>query len=92
MPGLAHPPAWLLVGLAASSSLASMVDPDTPKDALWAKDKDGRAMVLVMSDEFSKDDRNFTGHSDAFWTAIHNRDTTNRAPGRPQGPRRATRG
>ena len=47
----------------------SLVDPDTPEDALYKTSKDGDKWVLVFSDEFDVEGRTFYEGDDQFFTA-----------------------
>lgn len=47
----------------------TLVDPDTPKDAMTRTAKDGSDWQLVFSDEFNKEGRTFYDGDDQFWTA-----------------------
>ncbi|ODV66627.1 beta-glucan synthesis-associated [Hyphopichia burtonii NRRL Y-1933] len=47
----------------------SLVDPDTPQDALTHKNKDGKTWKLVFSDEFNADGRTFYEGDDQFFQA-----------------------
>ncbi|KAL6452851.1 LOW QUALITY PROTEIN: KRE6 Beta-glucan synthesis-associated protein KRE6 [Candida maltosa Xu316] len=52
-----------------SAIRTTLVDPDTPEEALTMKAKDGSDWVLVFSDEFNADGRTFYDGDDQFWTA-----------------------
>lgn len=56
----------------------SLVDPDTPDDALEHTALDGSKWPLVFSDEFNKEGRTFYDGDDQYWTApdIHYAATT----------------
>ncbi|RCK57299.1 Beta-glucan synthesis-associated protein KRE6 [Candida viswanathii] len=47
----------------------TLVDPDTPEDALTMSAKDGSDWVLVFSDEFNAEGRTFYEGDDQFFTA-----------------------
>lgn len=53
----------------ASAIRTSLVDPDTPKEALTKKSKDGDDWNLVFSDEFNVEGRTFYDGDDQFFTA-----------------------
>ena len=52
-----------------SAIRTSLIDPDTPQDALKMKAKDGSNWSLVFSDEFNIMGRTFYEGDDQFWTA-----------------------
>jgi hypothetical protein len=56
------------------------LDPDTPQ-ALWTQQSlvDGKALTLVMSDEFNVPGRTFNDGHDPRWTALNKNDYTNNA-------------
>lgn len=64
------------------SSVGAPIDPDTPASEFYRRDKFGRRLELVMSDEFTVDGRKFGEGDDPMWSANHNRDSTNRARSR----------
>jgi hypothetical protein len=73
----------LVVWVGSSVGLDSQhVDKDTPASEHHRRDKFGRDLELVMSDEFSEDGRLFGDGQDPIWTATHNADKTNRARAR----------
>ncbi|KAG7664123.1 uncharacterized protein J8A68_002377 [[Candida] subhashii] len=49
----------------------TLIDPDTPEDALTTQARDGSNWVLVFSDEFNADGRTFYDGDDQFWTAAN---------------------
>lgn len=53
-----------------ASIRTSLVDPDTPSDALTKTAKDGSEWNLVFSDEFNAEGRTFYDGDDQFWTAV----------------------
>ncbi|CAO1624950.1 unnamed protein product [Sympodiomycopsis kandeliae] len=48
----------------------SLIDPDTPQEALTRTSFEGEEQVLVFSDEFNVDGRSFYPGDDPFWEAI----------------------
>ncbi|GAC93719.1 glycoside hydrolase [Pseudozyma hubeiensis SY62] len=68
---------WNLGGVNASGQIASipgfrtsLIDPDTPRDALSTLSPDGtKTMKLVFSDEFNTPGRSFYPGDDPFWEA-----------------------
>jgi hypothetical protein len=57
-----------------------MIDPATPtKDRSTGRKKDGKLLLLTMSDEFSQQHRNFEKGKDAIFEAVHKPDDTNEA-------------
>ncbi|KAK9468518.1 beta-glucan synthesis-associated [Lipomyces arxii] len=49
---------------------SSLIDPDTPRNAYIRRNKDGKIMNLVFSDEFNQEGRTFYDGEDQFWTAV----------------------
>jgi len=54
----------------AIGNLPTLVDKDTPADALTHKGDDGKTWNLVFSDEFNVDGRTFFDGDDPFFQAI----------------------
>lgn len=53
------------------NGMRSLVDPDTPEDALYKTGTDGKTkMKLVFSDEFNTDGRSFYEGDDPYFTAV----------------------
>lgn len=52
-----------------SAIRTSLIDPDTPQDALTHENKDGKSWELVFSDEFNVEGRTFYEEDDQFFTA-----------------------
>ena len=52
-----------------SAIRTSLIDPDTPEDALFWKSKNGEEWPLVFSDEFNAEGRTFYEGDDQFFTA-----------------------
>lgn len=52
------------------TNFPSLIDTDTPQDALTRTGFDGNQWDLVFSDEFNKDGRTFFDGDDPFWTAV----------------------
>lgn len=52
------------------SHFPSMVDPETPQDAMSKTGNDGNTYQLVFSDEFNTDGRSFYPGDDPFWEAV----------------------
>ncbi|CAG8959774.1 hypothetical protein HYFRA_00001681 [Hymenoscyphus fraxineus] len=48
----------------------TLIDPDTPADALTVKDKYGKTLQLVFSDEFNTDGRTFYDGDDPYFQAV----------------------
>jgi len=56
------------------------VDPDTPAEMFMQQSLvDGKALTLVMSDEFNVAGRTFNDGHDPRWTALNKNDYTNNA-------------
>jgi len=70
------PPGFNLGGINGSgqvpffSNFPSMVDPETPRDAMTKTGNDGNTYDLVFSDEFNTDGRSFYPGDDPFWEAV----------------------
>ncbi|KAJ5739506.1 hypothetical protein N7533_012290 [Penicillium manginii] len=47
-----------------------LIDPDTPADAMWKKNSDGKDWKLVFSDEFNMPGRTFFDEDDPFFQAV----------------------
>ncbi|QRG40953.1 hypothetical protein FDK38_005447 [Candidozyma auris] len=54
----------------SSSIRTSLVDPDTPDDALYKENKDGEKWKLVFSDEFNAEGRTFYDGDDQFFQGV----------------------
>lgn len=52
------------------TNFPSLIDSDTPDDAMTRTGFDGNQWELVFSDEFNKDGRTFFDGDDPFWTAV----------------------
>ncbi|ODV58301.1 beta-glucan synthesis-associated protein KRE6, partial [Ascoidea rubescens DSM 1968] len=52
-----------------SAIRSSLIDPDTPTEALTSVARDNSDWELVFSDEFNKEGRTFYDGDDQFWTA-----------------------
>ena len=52
------------------ANFPSLIDPDTPPDAMTRTGFDNNQWDLVFSDEFNKDGRTFFDGDDPFWTAV----------------------
>lgn len=52
------------------ANFPSLIDTDTPPDAMTRTGFDGNQWDLVFSDEFNKDGRTFFDGDDPFWTAV----------------------
>ncbi|WVO15881.1 hypothetical protein L204_103546 [Cryptococcus depauperatus] len=52
------------------SNFPTVIDKDTPQDAMSRKGFDGEDYNLVFSDEFEKDGRTFFPGDDPYWTAV----------------------
>lgn len=52
-----------------SAIRSNLVDPDTPEQFFWHKNKDGNNWKLVFSDEFNTEGRTFYEGDDQFFTA-----------------------
>lgn len=52
------------------ANFPSLIDTDTPDDAMTRTGFDGNQWDLVFSDEFNKDGRTFFDGDDPFWTAV----------------------
>ena len=58
--------------------MSSFVDLDTPwQETSLARLQDGKALQLVMSDEFTIDNRGFQSQQDKIFEALHMPDETN---------------
>lgn len=70
------PPGFNLGGINGSgqvpffSNFPSMVDPETPREAMTKTGNDGNTYDLVFSDEFNTDGRSFYPGDDPFWEAV----------------------
>lgn len=51
-------------------NLPSLIDPQTPTEALTRTGFDGEEYELVFSDEFNVDGRSFYPGDDPFWEAV----------------------
>lgn len=49
---------------------SSLIDPDTPKEAMTRTSADGTKQVLVFSDEFNQDGRTFYDGDDPYFQAV----------------------
>ncbi|KAG8733498.1 hypothetical protein FRC11_005669, partial [Ceratobasidium sp. 423] len=56
--------------VAALTSFPSLVDKDTPQEAMTRTGFDGQEYELVFSDEFNTDGRTFYPGDDPFWEAV----------------------
>lgn len=68
-----------LVSLETRSGILPWVDPDTPDSQQAYVSSRGDRWELVMSDEFSNPNRNFTPGGDHLWTSLEIPDGTNSA-------------